>query len=89
MNPHDIFAQLITGSVATATAEAGVRVLLREAESARIAWEAAGSPATSPLHDAYAAAVDEFRAAVVYHVEGVELMRGVNAVWQAYINQHK
>ena len=84
----DIFAQLAKRLPPYATTvEAGVRALLHEANVARVAWEAAGSPADSPLRDAYTDAADRFRAAVVDHVEGVRMRRGLYPIMRAYLNR--
>lgn len=87
MSPHDIFSQLIYGSTAAASVEAAVRELLHKAESARIAWEAAGSPDSGPEHDAYADAAERFQAAVVDHVEGVRMMRELRPMALAYLKR--
>lgn len=80
-NPYDIFGRPIHSSTAA------VRELLREAESARIAWEAAGSPDSGPLHGAYANAAERFQAAVVDHAEGVRMMRKLRPLMLAYLRR--
>ena len=72
MNPKAIYT-LAMASIAVPMAEVATRRLMHEADAARTAWEAAGSPDSGPEHDTYDDAAARFQASVVAYVEAFRL----------------
>jgi hypothetical protein len=72
MNTKAIYT-LAMASIAVPMAEVATRRLMHEADAARIAWEAAGSPDSGPEHDTYDDAAARFQASVVAYVEAFRL----------------
>jgi hypothetical protein len=72
MNPKAIYT-LAMASIAVPMAEVATRRLMHEADAARIAWEAAGSPDSGTEYDTYDDAAARFQSSVVTYVEAVRL----------------